>query len=181
MGVRRTDAFLCTLLRTRPGELCDSSSERSPKAAREKLSRELQLGPTQITALWPCIFAVTPVYIRRAEFTECAFVQTDSASYVARAIPSEQRFEKVEVLSYSTLRGFNLRNWGLGASQLQFLKDGMVVTVHLKSGGRESMDQPSETAKVAAHFRSKNVPEVESPGRVDPAVSSVIPIIIPVR
>ena len=160
---------------------CATLVPGDPQAAREKLSSDLRLDPATIAAVWPCIFAVPPHYVRRAEFTECAFVQTESAFYVARVVSSEQRFVTAEVLPYSTLKGFNLRNWGLGASQLQFLKGEMVVTVALKSGGKESMDRPSETAKVAAYLRSRNVPEVESPGRVDQAVSSTIPIIVPAR
>ena len=43
------------------------------------------------------------------------------------------------------------------------------------------MDQPKVAKRVASILRSKGIREVESPGRVDQAVSGIIPIFIPAQ
>lgn len=160
---------------------CASLVPSDPLVAKQKLAADLELQSSEILSVRPCIFAVTPKYVRNALFFECAFVETKRTAFVARAVPKENRFEKSVVLTYSSLTGFNLRNWGLGASQLQFITESSVISVHLKSGGKESVDQPAETKRVAAILRESSVPEVESPGRVDPASNYSIPVFIPVR
>lgn len=160
---------------------CASVVPSDPQEAKQRLSTDLGIPASQILSIQPCIFAVTPSYIRKAEFTECAFVQTVDTAFVARAIPKAERFEKTVELPYPKIKGFNLRKWGVGASQIQFMMEPSIVTVHLKSGGKESMDRTEEIEKVAAFLRSKSVPKVESPGRVDPAISGSFPVFIPVR
>jgi hypothetical protein len=146
---------------------CTTLVPSDPQAAREQLARDLNIPANTIIEVWPCIFAVTPPVVRRAEFTECAFVQTEQAAYVARAIRSQKRFKKAVVLDYAKVRGFKLRNWGIGASQLQFMQDTYVVTVGVKVAGPETPARPAENARIAEYFRKKGVSEIESPGRVD--------------
>lgn len=160
---------------------CASLVPSDPQIAKKKLAADLGLVEESILAVKPCTFAVTPPTVFRAYFSECALVETATVAYIAKAIPQEGRFEKSVSLVYSTLTGFNLRNWGLGASQLQLVVDSNVVSIHLKSGGKESMDRPEESQRLAASLRSKGVPEIESRGRVDSNVGSTIPIFIPAR
>lgn len=160
---------------------CASAVPADPQEARQRLATDLGIHASKILNVQPCIFAITPGYIRKAEFTECAFVQTAETAFVARVLPKSERFENTVELPYEKLKGFNLRKWGLGASQIQFMMDPSVITVHLKSGGKESMDRTEEMDKLAEFLRSKSVPEVESSGRVDPAISGAIPIFIPAR
>jgi hypothetical protein len=159
---------------------CASLVPADPAEAKKKLAVDLGLELTEVHAVRPCAFATTPIYVRRAEFVECALVQTNQGFVVARAVKEQARFESAVVLPFPGVQGYNLRIWGL-AAQLQFVTASGVVSVHLKSGGRDSMDQQEEARKVASVLREKGVREIESPGRVDPAVNSLIPVLIPVR
>lgn len=160
---------------------CASLLPTDPSEARAKISSDLKLPAQKIESVTPCTFALTPHYVRRAQFTPCAFVVTSDAIHIARAVTNEQRFAPTLDLRYGDLRGFNLRIWGLGATQLQLLREDATVSIHLKSGGQESPDQPEEARRVAALLAARGVREVPSPGRVDPAVDTVIPLIIPAR
>jgi hypothetical protein len=162
---------------------CASMVPSDPQAARAKLARDLRVDAGSITSVIPCIFAVTAPYITRAQFTECAFVETQNELVIARALNREARFEKAIALQSSSIKGYNTRNWGLGASQLQLFTEKEVITVHLKSGGMESMDRPEETGRIAALLRARGVPSAESPGRVDqiPSGTVVAPVFVPTR
>ena len=79
---------------------CTSLVPSDPAEARKKLSTDLGLDIAGVIAVHPCTFAVTPPYIRRAEFVECALVESHKGFIVARAIKDQARFEKGEILLY---------------------------------------------------------------------------------
>ena len=92
---------------------CTSLVPSDPEEAKKKLAGDLRLDISGVIAVHPCTFAVTPSYVRRAEFVECAFVETDKGFIIARAIKDQALFQKEEILLFDEIDGFNLRIWGL--------------------------------------------------------------------
>lgn len=177
MNIKKNLIFLSILLSG-----CASLVPADPQEAKAKLASDLGIQKTAIQSVRACVFAVAPTYVKRAEFLECAYVETEKAAYIARAIKDQQRFEKTLTLPYASLGGFTLQTWGIGVSQVQLFNGAYIISFHIKSGGKESIDLPAETDKIVAVLRAKGVRELASQGKTLPIVDGgAVPIFIPVR